>query len=251
MSGRNLKNIGIYLAILAAAICLPGDRLNSADALYTFTQSTWSAGQSSASAVHPTNQSSWDSYYSKDDYATTTETDGYLTLAPDTATLTDTTDVDFDKGEMEKVVVDGTGNDALLQVTPSVADPFASTLGEWLTLPAQPRPDRFTVFCRAGTVVYCLFATGDGRQFGKFIPATGKWVMLAPLPAPAAAGCCIAWDGEAVFALRGEGSKQVYKYTPSTDTWAAFTSLSKGVEYGAAICATGIISTKVGKLLSF
>jgi hypothetical protein len=93
-----------------------------------------------------------------------------------------------------------------------------------------------------------LFATGDGRQFGKFTPATGKWTMLEPLPAPAAAGCALAWDGEAVFALRGEGSKQVFKYTPSTDTWAAFTSLSKGAEYGAAMCATGIISTKAGKL---
>ncbi|MFA5392699.1 MAG: DUF2341 domain-containing protein, partial [Candidatus Paceibacterota bacterium] len=227
---------------------MPGDRLNSADEVYTFIQSTWSSGQSSTSAVHPTNQTSWDVYYSKDDNATVTETGGYLTLAPGTSTLTDTTNVDFNLGEMEKVVVDGSGADAVIQVTPSVADPFASTLGEWLTLPAQPRPDRFTVFCRAGTDIYCLFATGDGKQFGKFTPATGKWVMLAPLPAPAAAGAAIAWDGEAIFAIRGEGSKQVFKYTPSTDTWATFIPLSKGAEYGAAMCATGIISTKVGKL---
>ncbi|MFA7706548.1 MAG: hypothetical protein WCX91_05565, partial [Candidatus Omnitrophota bacterium] len=242
------KYIGICLVVLALGVCLPGDHSDSADALYTFTQSTWSSGQSSDSAVHPTNQLDWNVYYSKDDNATVTTTDGYLTLAPEVATLTDTTDADFNLGEMEKVVVDGSGSEAVLQVTPSVADPFASTLGEWLTLPAQPRPDRFTVFCRAGTEIYCLFATGDGKQFGKFTPATGKWVMLAPLPSPAAAGAAIAWDGEVIFALRGEGSKQVFKYTPSTDTWVSFTALSKGAEYGAAMCATGIISTKVGKL---
>ncbi|MFA6357516.1 MAG: DUF2341 domain-containing protein, partial [Candidatus Omnitrophota bacterium] len=242
------KYIGICLAVLVLGVCLPGDHSDSADAFYTFIQSTWSNGQSSDSAVHPTNQSSWNSYYSKDDYATTTEINGYLTLAPSVTTLTDTSDVDFNKGSMDKVVVSGSGSDAVIQVTPSVADPFASTLGEWLTLPAQPRPDRFTVFCRADTIIYCLFATGDGRQFGKFTPATGKWVMLAPLPAPAAAGAAIAWDGEAVFALRGEGSKQVFKYTPSTDTWVSFVSLSKGAENGSAMCATGIISTKAGKL---
>ncbi|MDD5501463.1 MAG: hypothetical protein PHH57_07300, partial [Candidatus Omnitrophica bacterium] len=244
----NYKYIGIFLAMIALSLCMPGDRSDSADALYTFTQSTWINGQSSDNAVHPTNQTGWDSYYSKDNFVTVNTEDGSLALAPDSSSVTDTTDVDFNKGEMEKVVVEGTGDDALLQVTPYVADPFASTLGEWLTLPSQPRPDKFTVFCRAGTVIYCLFAAGDGKQFGKFIPATGKWVMLAPLPAPAAAGCCLAWDGEAIFALRGEGSKQVFKYTPSTDTWASFTSLSKGAEYGAALCATGIISTKVGKL---
>ncbi|MDD5505389.1 MAG: DUF2341 domain-containing protein, partial [Candidatus Omnitrophica bacterium] len=243
----------VLICFIAAVICvgLAGDRSDSADALYTFIQTDWSDGISEENAVHPANQSSWSAYYSKDDFVTTTESEGNLVLAPDSATLSDTTDTDFNSGEMSKVVIEGSGADAVIQVTPYVADPFASTLGEWLTLPAQPRLGRFTVFCRAGTDIYCLFASGDGRQFGKFTPATGKWIMLAPLPSPAAAGCAIAWDGEAVFALRGEGSKQVFKYMPGSDTWVSFTPLSKGAEYGAALCATGVISTKSGKLYAF
>ncbi|MFA5351316.1 MAG: hypothetical protein WC357_08340, partial [Candidatus Omnitrophota bacterium] len=248
MSGNKLKIILLSLMAVALAVCLPGDRSDSADIISEFNQTTWEGGATTNTATHTDNQSNWNEFYSpKATFITTSATK--LTLSTDYSTITDTSDVDFNKGEMTKVVVEGTGDEAVLQVTPSVADPFASTLGEWLTLASQPRPDRFTAFARGNNdEVYCLFATGDGRQFGKFTPTTGRWTMLAPLPAPAAAGCAIAWDGEAIFALRGEGSKQCFKYTPGTDTWQVFTPLSKGAEYGAAMCATGVISTKVGKL---
>ena len=248
MSGNKLKIIVLGLMVAALTICLPGDRSHSADIISEFNQTSWEGGDSTSTATHTSNQSGWNLFYSpKSPFITTTATK--LTLSPDYNTLTDTTDIDFNQGTMSKVVVSGSGTDAMLQVTPSVADPFASTLGEWLTLAAQPRPGNFTAFCRGNNdEVYCLFAAGDGRQFGKFTPSTGRWTMLAPLPAPAAAGCAIAWDGEAIFALRGEGSKQCFKYTPGTDTWATFIPLAKGAEYGTAMCATGIISTKVGKL---
>ena len=180
---------------IALTIYLPGDRSDSADIQYIFTQTSWEGGASTSTATHPTDQATWNQYYSPKPIFITTTADKKLTLSPDVNTLTDTSDTDFNKGTMSKVVVSGTDVDAVLQVTPSVADPFASTLGEWLTLAAQPRPGNFTVFCIGGNhEIYCLFASGDGREFGKFSPATGKWTILAPMPAPAAAGCAIAWD---------------------------------------------------------
>ncbi len=249
MISKNLKIILLGVMAIALTIYLPGDRSDSADIQYIFTQTSWEGGASTSTATHPTDQATWNQYYSPKPIFITTTADKKLTLSPDVNTLTDTSDTDFNKGTMSKVVVSGTDVDAVLQVTPSVADPFASTLGEWLTLAAQPRPGNFTAFCIGGNhEIYCLFASGDGREFGKFSPATGKWTILAPMPAPAAAGCAIAWDGEAIFALRGEGSKQCFKYTPGTDSWETFIPLSKGAEYGTAMVATGIISTKVGKL---
>ena len=147
------------------------------------------------------------------------------------------------------IVSPGTGVDADLQVTSFVADPFASILGEWLTLPSIPYPGRFTTYAKAGKIIYVLFASGDGKQFGKYDTTTCKWTMLAPLPRPASAGSCIAWDGEVVIALRGEGSKEVYKYVPGDDLWSTFTNLTAGVNFGSSIVATGgTLSSGTGRL---
>ena len=79
---------------------------------------------------------------------------------------------------------------------------------------------------------------------------TEKWTILSPLPAPASAGSCIVWDGEIIIAVRGEGSKEVYQYTPGTDTWAPFIkNLTAGVKFGASICHTGgTLSSGTGRI---
>jgi hypothetical protein len=233
----------IVIGLSFAFFCLffIGDnpkQIKAAPSYYTFVQQDWQQGESVDSASHSLNQTGWSKYFSRDTYIKTLD-DTNVEMLPETYSVTDTSDTDFTAGEMDKVVISGTGDQAAVQVTPSVADPFASTLGEWLTLPAQPRPGRFTAFTKAGSVIYCLFASGDGRQFGRWDIAAEKWTMLDPLPAPAAAGAALAWDGEAIFALRGEGSKQVFKYTPGTDTWETFMPLSSGAEYGASIVSVG------------
>ena len=203
---RSFKRVTV-IGLFAVAFCMmfAGENNHKVKAQQdTFIQNDWQGGASGDTASHPESQTGWNTYSSKEEKITTIE-EGTVKLFPETYIITDSTDEDFNKGEMSKVVISGTGADAVIQVTPSVADPFASSLGEWLTLPAQPRPGRFTTFVNAGDVIYCLFASGDGRQFGRFDITSQKWVMLAPLPSPAAAGSSIAWDGEAVFALRGEG----------------------------------------------
>ena len=302
--------------VIAALFCLfnSGDQL-AVEVSHPFVQTDWQDGVSATTASHPTDKTGWKKYSAKDAYIATVQ-GANIALSPESFTITDTTDTDFVKGTVDKVVVvkpakvvgtdnkdykcikghtsntandkpitgtnwatywtdalttgqgetwvnntrylmpigppEGdpvTGVDAELQVTSFVADPFAKILGEWLTLPSIPSPGNFTSYVEAGNFIYVLFASGDGKQFGKFDVTTEKWTMLAPLPKPAAAGSAIAWDGEAIFAVRGEDSVETYKYTPGTNTWAAYKDLSSGANYGAAMVHVGgTIASGTGKL---
>ena len=68
MKGSNLSRV-ILIGLIALALCVffTGDKYNRADETqYTFTQSEWSGGESGENASHPTNQTAWNEYSSKE-----------------------------------------------------------------------------------------------------------------------------------------------------------------------------------------
>ncbi|MCP4649664.1 MAG: DUF2341 domain-containing protein [PVC group bacterium] len=221
----------------------------------TFNQTDWSGGSSANDASHPGDQSSWAEYTSRDSNILTSG--GALSLSANTFMITDTTDTDFSDGTLKDIVINGTGNAAQVELTSSVTDSFASGLGEWLNLPSIPDPGTFSTYTRMGNYIYCLFASGDGKQFGRFHITNQVWEFLAPMSVAVAAGATITNDGQYIYALRGSGSKETYFYLPSDvadpdpgntafpmespppGEWRQFLSLTKGINLGSDLAHTG------------
>lgn len=148
-----------------------------------------------------------------------------VSLQPVTFTITDTSRAQFSEGDFNNSEINGTGPGAKIQLSNSgVTDPFAETLGEWLTLPSIPEPGNFSSYTQMDGYIYCLFASGDGKQFGRFDITKKTWEFLAPIPAPVAAGSAIANDGQYIYAIRGSGAKNAYFYLPPEGDSADFSS---------------------------
>ncbi|MFH2137740.1 MAG: DUF2341 domain-containing protein [Candidatus Omnitrophota bacterium] len=257
------KTIGVLLVVLLVVFGLA--KAGYLQEAGTFLQDSWNSGTSSTVAVHPGNQSNWSRYTSRDSNILTAG--GSIYLAPNTFTVTDTSDTDFAKGTLNNVIISGTGNGSQLELTSSVTDPFASQLGEWLNLPSIPAPGLFSTYTKMGNYIYCLFGSGDGKQFGRFNLTSKTWEFLTPIPVAVAVGATITNDGEYIYALRGSGSRDAYFYlppegpdpdpantlfsvaSPAPGEWKQFPSLTSGVNYGSNIVRTGgTLSSKSGAL---
>ena len=75
---------------------------------HTWYQSSWIGGAGTVAPfpVHPTNQTGWTKFYSKDTGITTGTA---LTLTPTATSITQTTEIDFNAGTLTDVAVLGTG----------------------------------------------------------------------------------------------------------------------------------------------
>ncbi|MDP3791098.1 MAG: DUF2341 domain-containing protein [Candidatus Omnitrophota bacterium] len=200
-----------------------------------------------------------------------------LKIDPEVVPVTDSAASDFLKGTKGPNVMIAGSPDASLELAPTV-DPFPATLGQWGELPSIPAPGVYTRYMRMGDYIYCIFASGDGRQFGRIKisdmsdPAKfPKWEFLEPLPVGVSAGTAVTNDGEYIYVLRGSGSKEVYFYLPPEITdpdpgdtkfpflspgpgeWKKFGTdtirLTQAANVGADIAHTGSpLSTKNGYL---
>ncbi|RLJ09372.1 MAG: hypothetical protein DRP15_03955, partial [Candidatus Aenigmatarchaeota archaeon] len=76
-------------------------------ATYTWTQNDWSGGASTtATAVHPDNQTGWNYYYEKgEDVSATTS----VSLTTSGGFILETSDVDFQEGTFDKTQISGSG----------------------------------------------------------------------------------------------------------------------------------------------
>jgi len=179
------------LVCLVVGLCLllSGDSSTLED-FQTFIQTDWSGGASTLPASHPDNKTGWTKYSSTGTYVKTTEA-GKTYLLPETLTLTDDTDTDF-SGTADNVNIVGTGTAAKLQLALNITDPFASSLGEWLSLTRVPsmtgRPEGgWSV--RHGDYIYAIWGQEDQRTFGRYSIANGTWdFSITPLPKPVAKG---------------------------------------------------------------
>lgn len=175
-----------------------------------------------------TNWSSSSTYQQKD--ALIDNSTGPIKLGTETKSLTETSYTDFLSGTYDATRIDVSAVGRVI-LKPTVSDPFSTDLKEWLGLPPIPSlvsNSRFTIM---GDYLYCVFASGDGKQFGRislaslkakdiYEPADGvnthppKWEFLEPIPAPVSAGTAITNDGQYIYVLRGGGSKEAYFYLP-------------------------------------
>jgi len=210
-----------------------------------------------------------------------TEPNFRLTEVPYTTITSDDTYIEFSDNEQQKnvTVVDNLG-DGSLKLDPTITDSFIANdiypegeekdLGKWLTLPSIPAPGPFSSYTRMGNYIYCLFGSGDGKQFGRFLIDSQEWEFLAPIPKPVAAGSAITNDGQYVYALRGSGSRDSFFYCPpesilphTIDTfsgggqtiepppsgeWRQFRVLSNNISYGSDIESVGAPVADGGQL---
>src|SRR3989304_1350053 len=103
------EKIKIILSVIFAFLLVAGTGAALA-ANSHWTQTDWSGGaDQSRSARHPDNQTGWDKYFSKDPY-TDTSVSGQISLSPQPATKTQTSDVgDFDRGTLTNLRLVGGG----------------------------------------------------------------------------------------------------------------------------------------------
>ncbi len=85
-------------------------------ATYTWVQTDWSGGVSTtATAVHPDNQTGWSYYYEKGEDVTATSS---VSLGATGGFVLETSDVDFQEGAFDKAQISGSGNTASVILLP-------------------------------------------------------------------------------------------------------------------------------------
>jgi len=122
MNKSNFKNLIKFFAISIIVVAgLFVFSQSAKAATYTFTQSSWTGGATSITAVHPTNQTGW-TYASTTDSNIATSTAGQLTLKATAASATQTDDGTTASGfnlagsAMSSTAVVGTGAGASIKL---------------------------------------------------------------------------------------------------------------------------------------
>ena len=232
---RNIKlgligTMGLFFAFVAYFSYVEG-------ANNTFVQANWTGGaDTGATAVHPTNQTGWDKYYSAD--ATTyTNLSGKIFMSTETESVTETSDTHFGEGTRSELDISGTGDAASLVLQSDISDPFVSDLGHWTSLPEAPALQWWSAYVKAGDYVYALW---DRNVFGRFHVTNEKWEFLANTPGPIGFGAALEYpgSGDFIYALRGGKTKNFWKYSISGDTWTALTDVTEYVGEGGSLAST-------------
>jgi len=202
-----------------------------------FIQDDWSGGQSAQTAIHPADQTGWDTYSSKDIY-TNTSVSGRIMMSPEISSTTDTSDIDFAQGTRDELDIVGTGASASLVLQSGLSDPFVSGLGEWTSLPEAPKLTEYSAFVKVGDYIYTLWSR---KTFGRFDINTETWEFLADTPAPIGHGASLAYpgSGDLIYAARGAGSKEFWTYSTSTGLWNKLEDILYNVGGGGSLTAPG------------
>ena len=166
--------------------------------------------------------------------------------------------------------------DGAVKLDPAITDSFVNNdphltpdLGRWLTLPSIPSPGKYSTYTRMGDYLYCTFASGDGRQFGRFHILNEEWEFLEPVPTPLAAGSTMTNDGQYIYVLRGSGATNSFFYLPPegyvsflepasgsfgtldlplAGQWSDFEPFSSDIGLGSDIVSVGGPVSQGGKL---
>jgi len=186
-------------------------------------QTSWGGGPSPSPAA----QTGWDKYSSKTG-GISIDVNNKATLAQQLSTLSfPDTSGSFNLDSTQTHNIDATISPASLKLNISASDSFVTGLDKWRTLPTIPAPGSWTRYAVTPdrSYIYCIFVSGDGKQFGRYSIAAQTWEFLQPLPKALAAGASIACDSQYVYVLRGGGSKEAYYFDPSAAPANAWTSI--------------------------
>jgi outer membrane protein assembly factor BamB len=229
---KNLRKIIVKLLILIVVFGLFLPQNSTYAATYYFTQNDWSGGATTTSAVHPTNQTGWNYYLSKDSTLSAT---GTLNLIPITSTVTQTSDTDFSAGIFFQTQIVGTGTSAVIQLSPIYSS------NTWTPLAPAPAPvggGGALVFDLNGNIY--AFRGGGTTDFWKYSISSNTWIPLAPAPAPVGNGGALVYDGNGhIYAFRGGGTTDFWKYSISSNTWTYLAPAPQAVDQGGALAYDG------------
>jgi len=237
MYWRKILAIIVAELMLVGQIIGPLSGISFADTNETFSQTDWSGGSSGSSIQHPTNKTGWDKYQSKQDYADTSSP-GKAMMSGETLPLTDTTDTNFQQGTRDKINIVGTGSGASLVLDDTLTDPFVSNLKQWTSLPEAPALQDWSAYVKAGSYIYALW---DKNVFGRYSIADDNWEFLAGIPGPHGFGASLVYPGtgDFIYATRGGGSKEFYKYSINGNAWTKLKDLDYNVGYGGSLAIKG------------
>ena len=222
-----------------------------ADTNYSFTQTDWLTGVSSDTAIHPTNQNNWQKYSSKDTNIDTSYP-GRAVMSRASTQITDDTDTDFGAGTLDHVQVSGTGTAAKVQLVATTNDPFSNTLGQWQNLPNIPGIGNGAAFAivkdypnSGDYFVYVMWSGVSARTvFSRWNCNTEQWEFLTDFPKAIADGSygngavmCYPGSGDFIYALRGNMTKDFYKYSIAGNTWAKCSDAPYYAKWGSGLAA--------------
>lgn len=233
------KWTNIFLVFILAVV-LGGFQLffaaEAADEYDMFVQSDWRGGASGSTASHPGDKNTWTRYYTKTANVVTSQLGG-VSLSPVSYPITDTTAVDFGKGAMTNLEIQGTGSAANLVISAQYQDPFFSGLGEWANQPASPFLGRTSPLVLAGNYVFSLWQANDANKtFARWSIAQEKWELMADIPFSTGQGAALAFDGaDVIYATVGGNRKEFYAYKISTNTWYPKANVPSVVSQGGAL----------------
>jgi len=238
------RTIGLAIGVILLAV---GVTLQIMAANETFSQASWVGGtDGGATAVHPTNQSNWTQYFSKDSNISAA---GDVTISSGSDALSEDTDTDFDNGTLTRTVVSGSGTSAVVTLESTLDDPFVTAPQQWTTGaypngPSMEAPNIQRYHSKVLKVGSKIYANFTYNYFGEYnaTAADGDetWTFLKRSPKAWGAGADLAYapgDTDTIYAFAGGGTKTFMKYTISTNTWALLNDAPYYID--AAACLVG------------
>ncbi len=205
---------------------------------FKWIQNDWSGGADPVNfPVHPTNQTGWIKFYSKDDEVNA-QTDIRLGVAG-TGSITQATDADFSGGTFVNTIIEGTGESAKVRLDSFIINDINS----WAPLPLAPagvRSGGSLVYPGSGDYIYA-FRGGNNTDFWRYSISNNSWESLAPAPARVGAGGSLVYpgSGDYIYALRGGGTTTFWRYSISNNNWTSLSATPAGVSDGGSLSYPG------------
>ncbi|MFA6350445.1 MAG: hypothetical protein WCY12_05945, partial [Candidatus Omnitrophota bacterium] len=251
MLSRTIGKVAVLTMVMAGLMLFKSSlsiTQNSAygDSPNTFTQTDWSGGSSATTAAHPSDQTGWTRYVSKDNNIDTTYP-GRMLYSKASRQIVDDADTDF-TGTRTKLNLTGTGAPAKLELDATISDPFYDSLSNWSNLPHFASMGYNSDAIQVGNYIYSIWSSWT-TQFMRWDVANKKWEAFANPPFTVSDGyymssTALAYPGagDYIYCLRGTATKDFYRYSISDDKWEKMADFPESINSRGSICGKGGVS---------
>jgi hypothetical protein len=200
-------------------------------ATYTWVQNNWSGGASTtATAIHPANQTSFARYHSASSTITAGAT---VSLSPESVSKVFTNTDDFTGGTLSDTAITGSGDAAKLALYGEVEE-----VNSWDTvlssLPAVVGANSQMIRNGSDDHVYVLRGTNTD-SFYRYSISGNSWTTLTNVPGTVNTGSQMIRNGsdDHIYVLPGNNTANFYRYSISGNSWTTLTAVPGSVNYGS------------------